>query len=231
VAERRGLINSNPARRLDKSERPKLGGKEKRILTEEEIGKLLKAAGTSKALRTLVAVGIFSGLRFSEVLGLRWADVDFDGGFIRVRKQLGRDRRLADVKSDSGRRAVVLMPQLARLLREHRMASPYKAETDFVFPAPGGQGRDHRSTGRAVERAVRRAGLGEGVSFHGFRHGFASMLIVELRLDPVNVARQLGHADPAITLRTYWHEFARARDADVTRSELAERFGGWLASR
>lgn len=75
-----------------------------------------------------------------------------------------------------------MMPQLAKLLREHRMASPYKAETDFVFPAPGGRGRDRRSTGRAVERAVKRAGLGEGVSFHGFRHGFASMLIVELRL-------------------------------------------------
>jgi hypothetical protein len=74
------------------------------------------------------------------------------------------------------------------------------------------------------------AGLGDGISFHGFRHGFASMLIVELRLDPVNVARQLGHADPAITLRTYSHEFAKARDADNTRAELAARFGGLLAS-
>jgi integrase len=56
------------------------------------------------------------------------------------------------------------------------------------------------------------------------------MLIVELRLDPMNVARQLGHADPAITLRVYSYEFARARDADKTRAELAERFGRLLAS-
>lgn len=73
------------------------------------------------------------------------------------------------------------------------------------------KGRVHRSTGRAVARAV------------------ASLPIVELRLDPVNVARRLGHADPAMTLRTYSDELARERDADVTRHELAERFGGLLA--
>jgi hypothetical protein len=95
--------------------------------------------------------------------------------FVRESKRIANTaitRNQADPGGDrpedgGGRRAVVLMPQLAKLLREHRMASPYKAETDFVFPAPGGRGRDHRSTGRAVERAVKRAGLGEGVSFHG----------------------------------------------------------------
>jgi integrase len=230
VAERRGLINTNPVRKLDKGERPKLAGAEKRILSEEEIVRLLETAGTSRTLHALISVGIFAGLRFGECLGLRWSDIDFGGGFIQVRRQLGRDRRLVDVKSDAGRRDVVLMPQLARVLRDHRMASLYKAEADLVFPAPGGQGRDHRSTGRAVERAVKRAGLGDGVSFHGFRHGFASMLIVELRLDPVNVARQLGHADPAITLKVYAHEFAKARNADDTRAGLEARFGRLLAS-
>jgi integrase len=51
-----------------------------------------------------------------------------------------------------------------------------------------------------------------------------------LKLDPVNVARQLGHADPAITLRTYSHEFAKARHADEMRNAMAAGFGRLLAS-
>jgi integrase len=62
-----------------------------------------------------------------------------------------------------------------------------------VFPAPDGRGRDYRSTSRGIERAVERAGLaGEGFSSHAFRHTFATLLIVGLGLDPVQVSKQLG---------------------------------------
>ena len=54
------------------------------------------------------------------------------------------------------------------------------------------------------------------------------MLIVDLRYDPVNVARQLGHADPATTLRVYAHLFEKARHADELRDGLGERFGHLL---
>ena len=71
------------------------------------------------------------------------------------------------------------------MLREHRMASLHKQLGDFLFPAPEGRGRDHRSTARAVERTLKRAGLDkQGLSSHTFRHTFASLLIVGLKLDP-----------------------------------------------
>jgi integrase len=89
----------------------------------------------------------------------RRADHQSDGGFIRVHAQLGRDRRRVEVKSNAGARDVVLMPQLARVLREHRIASPFSQDSDFVFPAPDGRGRDHRSASRGIERTVERAGL------------------------------------------------------------------------
>jgi integrase len=54
------------------------------------------------------------------------------------------------------------------------------------------------------------------------------MLVVGLKLDPVSVARQLGHADPAITLRTYAHLFEWARYADEMRDKLGEGFGRLL---
>jgi integrase len=51
-----------------------------------------------------------------------------------------------------------------------------------------------------------------------------------LKLDPVGVAAQLGHSNPATTLRTYSHLFDRARHADETREKLAAGFGHLLAA-
>lgn len=227
-AKRRGLIPVNPVSELERDERPSLAAKNKRVLAEHEISALLENGGS---FRPPVAVMIFAGLRIGETLGLRWQDVDFEDGFIRVRSQLNLKRELVELKTPSGRRDVVLMPQLAKLLREHRMASRRKAAADFVFPAPDGRGRDQRSVSRGIERALKRAGLdGQGLSAHAFRHSFASLLIVGLKLDPVTVAKQLGHSNPATTLRVYAHLFDRARHADETREAMGARFGHLLAS-
>lgn len=156
-----------------------------------------------------------------------WDDIDFKGGFVRVRAQLSRKRERVVEKTAGSRREVVLVPQLARILREHKMRSGYSKPSDFVFPAPDGRGLLHSVAARGVERAVTKAGL-EDVTPHTFRHTFASMLIVGLKLDPVNVARQLGHSDPAITLSTYSHLFERARFADEMRQKLGDGFGHLL---
>jgi integrase len=113
------------------------------------------------------------------------------------------------------------------------MASRFKASADLVFCTPAGRGRDHRATTRSIRAAIARARITNGAEIHAhsFRHGFASMLIVDLRYDPVNVARQLGHADPATTLRVYAHLFEKARHADELREGLGERFGHLLAAR
>ena len=109
------------------------------------------------------------------------------------------------------------MPELAAVLRAHRMASRFKRPEDLVFTTPAGRGRDHRAANRSIRAAVTRAGLEGKVSAHTFRHGFASMLIVGLRYDAVSVARQLGHAKPATTLNTYVYLFEKAAHADELR--------------
>jgi integrase len=224
-AKRDGLIPANPVGELDRDERPKLDSGEKRVLTENEMGRLLAAAG---GFRAIIAVGLFAGTRIGETLGLTWDDIDFEHGFIRVRFQLDRNRQRVPLKTAESRRDVVLTPQLARVLREHRMASRWKGDTDFVFPAPDGRGRDHRSTSRGIERAVERAQLGTGVSSHVFRHTFASMLIVGLKLDPVSVSRQIGHRNTTVTLNCYTHLFERAKAADAMRAQLEAGFGHLL---
>ena len=130
-AKRRGLIPANPVNDLERGERPKLAQAEKRVLDNAQIAKLLSEAGS---FRPLVAVLIFSGLRLGEALGLQWRDVD--DGFLHVRRQLGRDRLPAEIKTAAGRREVVLMPQLASVLTTHRVASRYSQGADYVFLAP-----------------------------------------------------------------------------------------------
>jgi integrase len=228
-AKRRGLIATNPVSDLLRDERPRVGGEEKRILDEREIAAVLEAS--THTFRPVIALLLFGGLRLGEALGLRWKDVDFDGGFVRVRSQLSPLRELAELKTKSGRRDVVLIPQLARALREHRIASRFSQPADFVFCAPDGRGRDQRSAGRGIERTLKRAGLdGQRISAHAFRHTFASMLIVGLKLDPVGVAAQLGHSNPSTTLRVYAHLFDRARHAEETRDKLAAGFGHLLSA-
>ena len=223
-AERANLIPSNPVRKLDQGERPSVVGTERRILTEAEQAALLKEAGMFKAL---IAVGMFAGLRLGEALGLRWQDIDFDGGFVRVRQQLGYRRELNEPKTKRSRRDVVLMPQLAKLLREHRMQSRFKAPDDFLFPAPDGRGRDRASTSAGIAKAVNRADVGP-LTFHALRHGFASMLITGLKQDVETVSSQLGHANSSITLSLYSHEWDKTRSNDELRTAMSEAFGHLL---
>ena len=214
---------------LTQDERPKISNGRKRVLFKAEIATLLAKA--TDGFGPLIAVAIFSGLRLGEILALRWQDIDFDGGHILVRHQLTIGREPAEVKTDTGRREVILIPQLASVLRAHRMASKRKRPGDFLFSAPDGRGRDQRSTARAVERTLKRAKLdGQGTSSHNFRHTFASLLIVGLKFDPVGVAAQLGRSNPSTTLRIYAHLFDKAKPADEAREKLSAGFGHLLTA-
>jgi integrase len=65
------------------------------------------------------------------------------------------------------------------------------------------------------------------VTFHVLRHTFASILIAQGR-DPVFVSRQLGHANPAITLKVYAHLFDAARHAQEAREQLEAEYGSLI---
>jgi integrase len=157
----------------------------------------------------VLATSIFTGLRQSECLGLRWADVDFAGGRIHVRGQLSNGRAFVEMgKTAAARREVVLMPGLARLLRQHRAASRFSQEHDYLFAATTGGPPSHRNVA-GFETARDRAGLdgNDGrprFRWHDMRHTFASILIAEGR-DVNYVAAQLGHSKPSITLDVYGH--------------------------
>lgn len=226
-AARHGMIAHNPVRKLVRGERPTVERREMRILAPEEIPSLLAAAGR---YRPLLATAVFTGARLGEVLGLTWADINFDAGIVRIRKQADRQGRRVAPKTAQAVRDIVLMPALAKMLKEHRMASPFKAEGDFVFASSVGTALGHRNVSRrGLEPAVAAAGLnGEPkLRFHDLRHTFASLLIAE-GLNVKFVSGQLGHASPDITLRVYAHQFDQAEHASRASKALEKSYGAML---
>jgi integrase len=227
-AVRKGWRSDNPVRNLEADEKPAIVSRSKRILEENEIQKLIEKTPTKYA--PIIRTAVFTGLRLGEVLGLKWMDVDFERGVIHVRRQPTQQGEFSEPKTASGKREVVMFPDLGRYLREHRLASAFSGDDDFVFTTQ--EGTPHLQgnvTKRGLAKAATAAGLNHSgeptLRMHDLRHCFASMLIHE-GADVVFVARQLGHANPAITLRVYAHLFDSEAQGKRMREALEARFGG-----
>jgi|SRR5215212_691010 len=225
-AVRQGYVPVSPASQLTRDEVPPTGGAEVRFLTRAEMERLLDAA--PRRFRTAIATMLFTGMRASEVLGLIWEEVDRDAQVLHCRYQMSRSRQPRRVRLKRGGRPrdVMMIDQLRSLLRDHRMASPWSADTDLVFTSTVGTTMTYRRLSEAMVRACKDAGL-RGVSSHKLRHTFASILIYQGR-DVVFVSRQLGHSKPTTTLNVYAHLFEAARQAAEARDQLGREFGGML---
>ncbi len=229
-AVRRGHAPTNAVRQLERDERPANSERESRILDANEIPMFLTA--TPPLYRPMIATAIFTGLRQGELLGLKWADVDFEAGVVRVRHQLDRRGILTVPKTRQSLREVVLMPSLGRLLREHRIASRYSTDDDFVFASLTGGPMHYRNVvRRGFEKAAQAAGVnhitGAKLVFHDLRRTFGSLLIAQ-GCDIVFVSRQMGHSSVAVTLTVYAKLFDGERHACETSARLEAAFGGIL---
>lgn len=194
---------------------------------------------TLDGYKTIVTTAAYTGLRQSELLGLRWHDIGFDDGLIRVRHQLSRatrdkPARLIPLKSEAGERNVELPDELAPLLKQHREGAfrrgHAKAE-DYVFATVTGAPMYCRNvSSRGLDKAADGAGLNpEGVpklTMHDLRHTAISRMIRQ-GVDVATVQRQAGHSKPSITLDIYSHEFGEAERTAETKQKLraASRLG------
>lgn len=239
VAVEYELIPRNPAsgrRRRLKAARPA----PVHLDTAEHIAVLLEAAtildGESYSTggrhttgrRAALAAMLFAGLRAEEVGALRWRDVDLANG----RLHIGRS------KTSAGVREVELLPILRDDLLALKAAAGSMRQDAHVFVTSTGESRDrHNLRQRVVAPIVKRANellaerdarpLPAGLSPHKLRHTFASLLVA-LGNDPAHVMSQLGHTDPAFTLRVYTHIMRRDDGERARLRALVE--GGSLAA-
>jgi integrase len=150
-------------------------------------------------LRVLVLAAAMSGLRQSELLGLRWRDIDWAAQRIRVRNTFVRGEHSTAGKSDlSTRRSVPMADRLAGELDRWSKRAAYASDDDLVFAHPSkGSPLDRSKVTRRFKAACRDAGV-RVVRFHDLRHTFATRLAASGQ--PLRTIQEfLGHADSKTT--------------------------------
>jgi integrase len=180
-AVKRELLGRNPVAAV---ERVTLTNEPPVIYSPDELKALLAAAPPD--LVPAVALAAFGGLRTAELLRLTWADINLERGHIEV--------TAAKAKTAS-RRLVPIQPNLDAWLRRH---APPKGR---VYP------KGSRHFHRAMEEARKRAGV--PLKPNAARHSFASYRLAATQNGP-QVAMEMGHASPAMTIRHYRELVGRA---------------------
>jgi integrase len=236
-AQERGLIVRNPVRELRGRRRRGKDGKQERrngklkvgtdIPTPDEIKRILAAAAGK--WRPLLLTAIFTGLRASELRGLRWADVDLTKGELHVRQRADRFNHIGPPKTASGERTVPLPPMVANTLREWKLKCPKKdGKLSLVFPNGEGNVEWHTNLVlRGLQPTLVRAGVVDAAGkakytgLHALRHFFASWC-ASIGLPMKVVQTRMGHSNIAVTMDTYTHIFPTDVD-DSAKLAKAER--------
>ena len=197
------------------------------IPTPEEVSRMVQKTDKGSRLRALLMMATSTGLRASELRGLRWSDVDLKAGELHVRQRADRWNKIGPPKSEAGRRTIPLGPALAVALKEWKLACP-KGEHDLVFPTSTGAIDHHKNMLRSLVPVMKTAGVvkKDGTpkyALHSCRHFFASWCINPAdrggrELSAKVVQTLLGHSSIMMTLDVYGHLFRDGSD----RAELAE---------
>ena len=255
-AQERGLVGQNVVRALRARRRrgkdaaaARQNGKLKvgiDIPSPDEIRAIVAAASDGRRPPLLTA--IFTGLRVSELRGLRWDDVDLKRGELHVRQRADRYNAIGRPKSVAGERVIPLPPMLVSTLRQWRLACPH-SELGLVFPtADGGVESYINITRQVLIPTLLAAGITSPVldqhgrpakdddgkpvvtakyGWHSLRHFYASWGI-NRRVDgglelPLKVVQaRLGQSSIQMTADTYGHLFPRGDDgAEMAEAEKA----------
>jgi integrase len=171
-------------------------------------------------LRPLILAAALTGLRQSELIGLRWRDVDFAAQRIRVRNTYVRGEHSGEGKSDlSTSRSVPMASRLAAELARWSQRTSFGGEDELVFAHPQtGNPLDRSKVTKRFKAACAAAGVRQ-VRFHDLRHTFGTQLVASgTALRPVQ--EWLGHAD-AKTTQIYTHYAPSEREVEA----LDDAFG------
>lgn len=204
------MIVTNPA---DKVDLPKVKPYEARTFTLEEINKILEAVRET-VIEPCVILGIYYGLRRSEICGLCWEDIDFDKNTIHIHKT--RTKVCDEVfeentKSNTSNRLLPLMPDVKKYLeklyneqREYKklFGNAYQ-DNDFVCKWQDGKPISCDYVSRNFKTMLKKNGLPQ-IKFHSLRHSFATVLANSNSISLTTLQVMLGHSNLDMT-RKYIH--------------------------
>ena len=226
-----GLIATNPALMTKTTRPPSLAARksakpEMTVWTEQQLeGFLLWLRDVrNDGEYPLWKLYTATGARRSEILALRWSDVDLKTGKLHIRRTLDLedpDPRATKPPKNGEARSLTLSPSAVTVLRQWRRLLASRdinavkpGAWVFPFDTDWSRPRNPQSVSEMFTRRVTwaRAALGEDklpeLHLHGIRHTVVTLLI-ESGLDVAKVAKRVGHSSPAITLAIYTHATAK----------------------
>jgi integrase len=256
-AQERGLVGQNVVRALRaRRRRGKDAHAAARQSSKLRVGVDIPSPDEIKAIiaalddgrRALLLTAIFTGLRISELRGLRLDDIDLKRAELHVRQRADRYNAIGKPKSSAGERVIPLPPTLVSTLKKWKLAGP-KGELGLAFPAADGTVESYVNiTRHALVPTLLAAGVTSPVldehgkatrdesgkpiiaakyGWHSLRHFYASWCINRevdggLELPPKMVQQRMGHASIAMTMDVYGHLFPRGDDgAELAAAEQA----------
>lgn len=246
-AQERGSIIRNPVHERKRRKGQKDERRKRKLVvgvdipTPDEINQInSKLAGK---FRPLLLTAIFTGLRASELRGLKWQDVDLENAKLHVRQRADVYNKIDKPKTAAGERTVALPPMLVNTLREWKLAYP-KGKLGLVFPNGAGNVEAHSNI---VQRGLLPVQIAAGITvpvldasgeptfdengiaivrakytgLHALRHFYASWC-ASIGMSMKEVQESMGHSNIAVTMDTYTHLFPKTAN-DSVKLAAAER--------
>ena len=222
------------------------------IPSREEVAAIIaELTKQGTAYRELILTAIFTGMRASELRGLRWSDVDFKHKRIHVTQRADANNQMGRPKSEAGERRIPMFEMVTNTLKDWKARCP-KGELDLVFPTSEGTVQRHENivrrglwgpqiaAGLTKQKLLRTVGrkpvLKDGKEqyvtvakyegLHALRHFFASWCLnskdrLGRGMNPKEVQELLGHSTIALTMDTYGHLFETTGDDEAMAADEA----------
>jgi integrase len=214
-AIRQRIITHNVMADVD---RPRRQANEMAVWSADDLAVFLTHIGADR-LFPLLRLASHTGTRRSELLGLRWPQLDLAAGSMTVvhrRTRVGYQMiERAGTKTRAGARTIDLDPATTAVLNRWREAQAAERQTwgiayidsGYVFTAENGEALHADHVAQRFDRLVGGAGV-PIIRFHDLRHTHATLLL-KAGVPVHVVAQRLGHASPALTLSIYSHVLPR----------------------
>lgn len=180
---------------------PRGRGEPHEIPSERDIELLVSKAPTS--IRLPLVLTVTTGLRASELWGLKWRDLDLKRGRLQVRQRVLDNGEEGPPKSRAGRRTIPLLADVVKDLEKWHRRTRFPSDDDYVFPNRKGGPTNHLNVSRRIWRPLTEA-VGVKCRWHDLRH-FAVSSWLEAGVPARAVMAYAGHSTIAVTFDTYGH--------------------------
>jgi len=212
IAVRWHIIEENPCKYVDA---PSVKKKKASSIDIKDIKKIINAAKDTW-LYEILMVGLFTGMRRGEILGLKWDNIDFDKRLLKVRWQVQHIRNkgifIRELKTDSSYREIDIPDNIVFMLKKmvtkqnkkKLQAGKLYDDHDLVFCYDNGKPRNPQGVTKKFNKIVRKTNIDRKYRFHDLRHTFSTLQLQE-GTEMKTLQELLGHAVYSTTADTYSH--------------------------